>query len=79
MAIATMNSKGQITIPARVRTTLGLRPGDEVEFVELEKGGFAILADKPSVKSLKGMIRKPDTAVSLDDMNAAIAANGAGI
>jgi AbrB family looped-hinge helix DNA binding protein len=74
-----MNSKGQITIPAHVRITLGLRPGEGGEFVELEKGGFAILTDKHSVKSLKGMIRKPDTAVSIDDMNAAITVNGAGI
>jgi antitoxin PrlF len=28
-----LTSKGQITIPKKVREGLGLRPGDEVEFV----------------------------------------------
>jgi antitoxin PrlF len=33
MAVATMTSKGQITIPLAVRTALGLRPGAKVDFV----------------------------------------------
>ena len=33
-AKAPLTSKGQITIPKDVRARLGLRPGDEIEFVE---------------------------------------------
>ncbi len=33
MAISKLTSKGQITLPKEVRDQLGLRPGDEVEFV----------------------------------------------
>ena len=69
MATATMNAKGQITIPLQVQTTLGLRPGDEIEFDDLENGQFAIVAVTQSVKRLKGMIRKPQNAVSIEDMN----------
>lgn len=29
-----MSSKGQVTIPQPVRTRMGLRPGDQVDFVE---------------------------------------------
>lgn len=29
-----MTSKGQVTIPKAVRDKLGVRPGDEIEFVE---------------------------------------------
>lgn len=36
-----VTSKGQITIPKDVRERLGLRPGDEIEFVE-EDGGFRV-------------------------------------
>ncbi|MDD0998002.1 AbrB/MazE/SpoVT family DNA-binding domain-containing protein [Pseudomonas sp. TNT2022 ID1044] len=69
MASATVNSKGQITIPVQVRAALGLQPGDEVEFVNLENGQFAMAAATYSVKRLKGMIRKPKIIVSIDDMN----------
>lgn len=79
MAVAIVSSKGQITIPAEVRAALGLRPGDRVDFVEFEVGQFAIQAATHSVKCLQGMIRKPETSVSIEDMNAAIAALGADI
>ena len=69
MATATVNSKGQITIPVQVRAALGLQPGDEVEFVTLESGQFAMVAAMYSVERLKGMIRKPKAIVSIDDMN----------
>ncbi|MBT2373286.1 AbrB/MazE/SpoVT family DNA-binding domain-containing protein [Pseudomonas fluorescens] len=77
MATATLTSKGQITIPAQVRAALGLDTGDRVEFVEMEDGKFAIIAASHSVQDLKGLIRKPAKAVSLEDMNRAIAAQGA--
>jgi AbrB family looped-hinge helix DNA binding protein len=32
-ASSTISSKGQITVPVEIRTRLGLRPGDRVEFV----------------------------------------------
>jgi AbrB family looped-hinge helix DNA binding protein len=43
MPAATVTSKGQITIPARVRIALGLDAGDRVEFVKIEKGRFVIV------------------------------------
>jgi len=39
MAVATVRSKGQITIPTGVRTTLGVNAGDRIEFIEVGKGG----------------------------------------
>ncbi|OXR28234.1 AbrB family transcriptional regulator [Pseudomonas umsongensis] len=68
MATVTVNAKSKITIPVQVRAALGLRPGDEIEFV-LENGHFAIVAVSYSVERLKGMIRKPKVIVSIDDMN----------
>ncbi|WP_172415459.1 MULTISPECIES: AbrB/MazE/SpoVT family DNA-binding domain-containing protein [Pseudomonas] len=77
MATATLTSKGQITIPVQVRTALGLETGDRVEFVEMEDGKFSMIAASKTVKDLKGLIRKPAHAVSIEDMNRAIAAQGA--
>ena len=37
-ATAKITSKGQITLPRAVRERLGLKPGDEVQFVEDESG-----------------------------------------
>jgi len=74
MATATVTSKGQITIPAKVRSALGLDAGDRVEFVELEKGQFAIVAATRSVRELRGLFRhKVRKTVSIEEMNAAIA------
>ena len=41
MGKSKLTSKGQITIPKDVRERLGLRPGDEIDFVE-EKVGFRV-------------------------------------
>ena len=77
MATATLTSKGQITIPIQVRTALGLETGDRVEFVEMEDGQFSMIAASKTVHDLKGLIRKPAKAVSIEDINLAIAAQGA--
>lgn len=74
---ATLTSKGQITIPASVRTALGVEAGDRVEFVEVEPGRFELVAATLSVTALKGLVRKPKTPVTIEAMNAAIAAQGA--
>ena len=73
MASATITSKGQITIPIQVRSALGVDAGDRIDFVEVEKGQFAIVPATRSVRELNGMYkgrrRKP---VSIEEMNAAI-------
>ena len=51
MATATMTSKGQVTIPKPVRAALGIDSGDRIEFVETEKGQFAIVAATRSCRS----------------------------
>jgi len=38
MALATLTSKGQVTIPKEVRTTFRLHTGDKVEFIIAETG-----------------------------------------
>ena len=77
MTTATLTSKGQITIPAEVRAALGVDAGDRVEFVEVAPGRYEFIAATRSVTALKGMFGKARKAVSIDEMNAAIARRGA--
>ncbi len=64
-----VTSKGQVTIPKDVRERLGLKPGDEIEFVE-DNAGFRMqkrLLASPFKKYrgyLKGLAgRNPDDLV----------------
>lgn len=77
MSIATVTSKGQITIPVDVRTGLGLEMGDRVNFIfDEESGRVLFLPVTKNVTSLKGMIAKPDSPVSVENMKTAIKAKG---
>lgn len=76
MTTATVSTKGQITIPAEVREALNVDAGDRVEFVQVESGRFELIAATQPVTALKGMFGKTDKRVSIEDMNAAIAARG---
>jgi AbrB family looped-hinge helix DNA binding protein len=78
MASATVTSKGQVTIPVDVRTQLGLATGDRIEFILNEDTGrYEVVPATRSVTALKGIIRKPAKPVSVEDMNWAIAEQGA--
>jgi antitoxin PrlF len=77
MTTATMTSKGQITIPAPVRAALGIEAGSRVEFVQVGEGRFELVAATRPVTALKGLVRKPAAAVTVEAMNEAIAEQGA--
>ena len=77
MTSATVTSKRQITIPARVRQAMHVSTGDRVEFIEVELGRYEFIAAVRSVTDLKGMFGKPLKTVSIEEMNAAIATRGA--
>lgn len=78
MATATLTSKGQLTLPREVRAALGVSTGDRLDFVRLEDGAYAIVAATGSVRSLKGVVAPPPGPVSLEDIEAAIAAGAIG-
>ncbi len=51
MPSAMVTFNGRITLPNHVRKQLGLKTGDNIEFVEIEQGRFAICprpAEEPS-------------------------------
>ena len=77
MSTATLTSKGQITVPAAVRASLGVESGDRIEFVQVAPGRFEVIAATLPITGLKGILPKPAMPVSLDAMNEAIADAGA--
>ena len=79
MATATVTSKGQVTIPVEVRKALAIETGDRLEFISGEDGRVMIVAATKSIADLKGRFAKPDRAVTIEDMNAAIADQAAGL
>ena len=72
MTTAVVTSKGQITIPKPVRDGLGVETGDRVEFVEVERGIYTVVAATRDIRDLKGAIPRPTKPVSVEDMNKAI-------
>lgn len=69
MSEATVTSKGQVTIPAEVRRTLGLNAQDKITFTPMPDGTVILRAKNRSVMDLKGLLKpSPGTSVSIDDM-----------
>jgi AbrB family looped-hinge helix DNA binding protein len=77
MSTATLTSKGQITIPVGVRNDLNVDTGDRVEFVQVAPGRYEVVASTREVSALKGMFGPAKKHMSIEAMNAAIAARGA--
>jgi AbrB family looped-hinge helix DNA binding protein len=76
MPTAMVTFNGRITLPSRVRKELGLKTGDSVDLVEIEKGRFAITPGAGtvpgSIKDPKGWIPKLDFSSTVDGMDETI-------
>lgn len=73
MASATMTSKGQITVPVAVRSELGLKAGDHVDFVRNERGRYELAPRNGSIQRLKGILRGRRPTISIEEIQEAIA------
>lgn len=70
---ATITSKGQITIPKKIRNDLHLGVGDKVEFIlDKNQQSAHIIPQHQSAVLLKSILPKPKKPVSLEDMDHAI-------
>jgi antitoxin PrlF len=59
LAITTLTSKGQITLPREVREHLHLGKGDRLEFVIRSDGEVHVGPVVGSYRKLLGMLRRP--------------------
>ena len=76
MAAATVTSKGQITIPKKIRDSCKLHSGDRVEFFEDEEGQVFLLPATKDISALEGILPKPKNPVSIASMNSVIKNRG---
>jgi AbrB family looped-hinge helix DNA binding protein len=74
MATATLTSKGQVTIPKKIRDKLGLKPGDKIDFEVDENGKLQVMTKKYSIADMAGMLYRPgQKAKSIEEMNEGVA------
>ena len=70
---STVTSKGQVTLPAEARRRLGIRAGSRLEFIVKDDDRLEVVVVGGSARDLKGLLPRPKRALSLDEMDAAIA------
>ena len=76
--IATLTSKGQLTLPKPLRDKLALRSGDRLDCIATEDGLIEIVPLKQSAAKLRGILPKPAKPVTIGEMNDAIAKGASG-
>ena len=73
MALATLSSKGEVTIPKSVRDSLRLQAGDKVDFVLTQNGGALLKPVTKKVDEVFGKLHHPDRKpASAEQMDSAI-------
>ncbi len=74
MITGTVSSKGQITIPKKIRELLKVDTSDKIVFIPVEDGKVVITIKQNPATALFGMLkhRRLTSPVSLEKMEAAI-------
>ena len=70
---AKLTSKGQLTLPAKMRSALNLRPGDRLRFVEDSSGKYWVEPVIGSLAELRGIIKESSRTFTSGDIAAMIA------
>lgn len=72
MTTSTLTSKGQITIPKRIRELLALEIGDRVVFHVRDDGAVVLAPANVDLRTLRGMIKPRKRGVSVEGMKEAV-------
>ena len=77
MLTATVTSKGQVTLPVEIRREMGITAGTRIEFVPDRHGAITMRPMTTRAKDLAGILPRPSRPVTLEEMDAGIAAAAA--
>ena len=72
MAVATLTSKGQMTIPKQVRQALQLRSGDKIEIIVTTQQEAILRPLSKKVDDVFGRLGKTGKSASINEMDDAI-------
>ena len=72
MSMATVTSKGQVTIPQDVRERMGIVAGTRVEFAERADGTVEFIPLTASIMDLKGALKWDGPTFTIEEMDDAI-------
>ena len=74
METGTLSSKGQITIPKKIREYLNIQTSEKILFIPVEDGKVLITAEQKSATSIFGILkhRRKERPVSAKQMEDAI-------
>lgn len=70
--VATLTSKGQLTLPKAIRDELDLCSGDRLDFVLRDGGVLEVVPLKQPASKLRGILPKSKKRVSVEEMNRAV-------
>lgn len=73
MPVATVSSKGQVTIPREVRKALRIDTGDRVSFLIRDDGVVELRPETVDLMDLYGILRHEGKPVTTEEMNEDIA------
>jgi len=74
---ATITSKGQVTVPAKIRAQFNLQTGDRLDF-EIDQGAIRVVpVGKGTLRQFMNILPKSSHIVSVEEMNEAIAEGAA--
>jgi antitoxin PrlF len=77
MSIATLTTKGQVTIPKDVRDRLELKPGDRLDFLVEEDGSVRVRKRSVDILDIVGIVKTRRRA-TVEEMKDAIARGWSG-
>jgi antitoxin PrlF len=73
MSVSMVTSKGQTTIPKKIRDHLKIQPGDKIDFIIDSNGKVVLEPATLEVKELEGILHRPGMkTVPVEEMKKAV-------
>jgi antitoxin PrlF len=69
IAMSTLTSKGQTTIPQEIRESLGMQCGDKISYTQMPDGCVIMRVKSGSVLDLAGSVKAKKLAVPLKQLS----------